>query len=176
MVTPEPIESRARFLAVLNDLTLSTSELIGSSPKLAAVLEDVKAVAVMDCAVLIQGETGTDEELIARVIHETSDQRHNRCVSISMLGELAASLAHEIKQPIAAALIDAKVCLRALADNRLDVEAAREAASRLVKDAMRADEIIKRTTGEALVAVDAVSLNYRDNLIRCREIAPQKWR
>jgi signal transduction histidine kinase len=116
MVTPEPIESRARFLAVLNDLTLSTSELIGSSPKLAAVLEDVKA----DSA--------------------------NQLLRLSMLGELAASLAHEIKQPIAAALIDAKVCLRALADNRLDVEAAREAASRLVKDAMRADEIIKRTT------------------------------
>ena len=66
--------------------------------------------------------------------------------AVRMLGELAASLAHEIKQPIAAALIDAKVCLRALADNRLDLEAAREAASRLLKDAMWADEIIKRTT------------------------------
>jgi signal transduction histidine kinase len=63
-----------------------------------------------------------------------------------MLGEVAASLAHEIKQPIAAARIDAKVCLRALADDRLNVQAAREAAARLVKDAMWADEIIKRTT------------------------------
>src|SRR6266850_3290484 len=62
--------------------------------------------------------------------------------AVRMLGELAASLAHEIKQPIAAALIDAKVCLRALADNRLDLEAAREAASRLLKDARWADEII----------------------------------
>jgi PAS domain S-box-containing protein len=65
---------------------------------------------------------------------------------VSMLGELAAWLAHEIKQPIAAARIDAKVCLRALADDRLDVQAAREAASRLIKDATRADEIVKRTT------------------------------
>ena len=65
---------------------------------------------------------------------------------VSMLGEVAASLAHEIKQPIAAARIDAKVCLRALGDNRLDVQAAREAAARMVKDAMSADEIIKRTT------------------------------
>jgi signal transduction histidine kinase len=55
-------------------------------------------------------------------------------------------LAHEIKQPITAAHIDAKVCLRALADDRLDLEAAREAASRLIKDAIRADEIVKRTT------------------------------
>jgi C4-dicarboxylate-specific signal transduction histidine kinase len=47
-----------------------------------------------------------------------------------MRGELAAWLAHEIKQPIAAARIDAKR-LRALADDRLDVQAARDAASRL---------------------------------------------
>jgi PAS domain S-box-containing protein len=65
---------------------------------------------------------------------------------VSLLGEVAASLAHEIRQPIAAAQVDAKVCLRALADDRLDVELAREAAARLLKDAMRADEIIKRTT------------------------------
>jgi PAS domain S-box-containing protein len=65
---------------------------------------------------------------------------------ISMLGEVAASLTHEIRQPIAAAHIDAKVCLRALADERLDLEAAREAADRMLNDAARADEIIKRTT------------------------------
>src|SRR5262249_54096561 len=58
MATCEPIGPRARFLAVLNNVTLSTSELIGSSPKLAAVLEDVKAVAATDCAVLIQGAIG----------------------------------------------------------------------------------------------------------------------
>src|SRR6185503_17514425 len=65
---------------------------------------------------------------------------------VDLLGEVAASLAHEIKQPIAAASINAKVCVRTLADDRLDVEGAREAASRLVKDVARADEIIKRTT------------------------------
>jgi PAS domain S-box-containing protein len=65
---------------------------------------------------------------------------------VSLLGEVAASLAHEIKQPIAAARIDAKVCLRALADDRLNLETAREAASRLVKEATMAGEIIQRTT------------------------------
>src|SRR5882672_10849741 len=63
-----------------------------------------------------------------------------------MLGEVAASLAHEIRQPIAAVRIDAGVCMRALADDRFDVHAAREAADRLVKGAIRADEIITRTT------------------------------
>jgi signal transduction histidine kinase len=63
-----------------------------------------------------------------------------------MLGEVAASLAHEIKQPIAAARIDAKVCLLTLGDDRLDLQAAREAAARMVKDATWADDVIKRTT------------------------------
>ena len=65
---------------------------------------------------------------------------------VSLLGEVAASLAHEIKQPIAAAQIDARVCRRALADDRLNLEAAREAASRLDKETTWADEIIQRTT------------------------------
>jgi signal transduction histidine kinase len=65
---------------------------------------------------------------------------------VSMLGEVAASLAHEIRQPIAAATIDAAACLRALADDRLDVPEARRAASRLMKEATWADEIITRTS------------------------------
>jgi signal transduction histidine kinase len=65
---------------------------------------------------------------------------------VGMLGEVAASLAHEIRQPIAAATIDAAACLRALADDRLDVTEARRAASRLVKEATWADEIITRTS------------------------------
>jgi PAS domain S-box-containing protein len=65
---------------------------------------------------------------------------------ISMLGEVAASLAHEIRQPIAALTIDATACLRALADNRVDVPEARRAASRIVKEATWADEIISRTS------------------------------
>src|SRR6201997_4739957 len=60
------------------------------------------------------------------------------------MGELTASLAHEIKQPIAAAVTDAKTCLRWLARDQPDTEGAREAASRTVKDAMRASDIINR--------------------------------
>jgi signal transduction histidine kinase len=63
---------------------------------------------------------------------------------ISTMGELAASLAHEIKQPISAALTDAKTCLRWLSRDQPDVPEAQEAASRLVKDATRATEIVNR--------------------------------
>jgi PAS domain S-box-containing protein len=65
---------------------------------------------------------------------------------VTTMGELAASLAHEIKQPIAAALLDANLCLRALADNRLDFVTACHAASRIVKDVVWADEVINRTS------------------------------
>jgi PAS domain S-box-containing protein len=63
---------------------------------------------------------------------------------VTTMGELTASLAHEIKQPITAAFIDAKTCLRWLARDEPEVPAAREAASRLVTDVTRAADIISR--------------------------------
>src|SRR6266852_7859292 len=44
-------------------------EIIGNSPRLKAVLESVRIVAPADSTVLIQGETGTGKEMIARAIH-----------------------------------------------------------------------------------------------------------
>jgi PAS domain S-box-containing protein len=61
---------------------------------------------------------------------------------VTTMGELSASLAHEIKQPIAAAITDANTCLRWLARDEPDMEEAREAAMRVVKDATRASEIV----------------------------------
>ena len=63
---------------------------------------------------------------------------------VTTMSELAASLAHEIKQPIAAAVTDANTCLRWLTRENPDVEEARQTASRMVKDATRAAEIIGR--------------------------------
>jgi len=60
------------------------------------------------------------------------------------VGELAASLAHEIKQPIAAAVLNAKTCVRWLQRDSPDVKEACEAASRTVKDATRAADIVDR--------------------------------
>jgi signal transduction histidine kinase len=63
---------------------------------------------------------------------------------VSSMGELTASLAHEVNQPIAATVTDAKTCLRWLARDQPDMDEARAAASRAVKDATRAAEIITR--------------------------------
>src|SRR6267143_1500135 len=63
---------------------------------------------------------------------------------VTTMGELTASLAHEIRQPISAAVTNAKTCLRWLGRDEPDVVEAREAASRLVKDVTRAADIISR--------------------------------
>ena len=47
-------------------------QIIGSSPALESVLEQLELVAATDSTVLIQGETGTGKELIARAIHKAS--------------------------------------------------------------------------------------------------------
>jgi PAS domain S-box-containing protein len=67
-----------------------------------------------------------------------------RVSRLTSMAELSASLAHEIRQPIAAAITDANTCLRWLARNEPDVEEARAAAMRVVKDATRASEIVSR--------------------------------
>ncbi len=63
---------------------------------------------------------------------------------VTTMGELTASLAHEVNQPITAAVTDANACLRWLTRDSPDVEEARAAAARIVKDAMRAADIVSR--------------------------------
>ena len=60
------------------------------------------------------------------------------------MGELTASLAHEINQPIAAAATDARTCLRWLAREQPDIGEARESAARMVNAVTRAADIIGR--------------------------------
>jgi len=100
---------------------------------------------------------------------------------LTMMGELTASLAHEIKQPIAAAVTDANTCLRWLTRDPPDMEEAREAASRMVKDTTRASDIISRirlmfnkeASQRELVDINAV-IQEMVGLVRnegCRKLA-----
>jgi PAS domain S-box-containing protein len=63
---------------------------------------------------------------------------------VTTVGELTASMAHEVNQPIAAAVTDANTCMRWLTRDHPDLEEARAAAMRVVKDVTRASEIISR--------------------------------
>jgi formate hydrogenlyase transcriptional activator len=75
---------------------MSTSELIGASPKFRAVLEDIRTVADADCSVLIRGETGTGKEVIARAIHDASPRRQHRFVAINCAAIPATLLESEL--------------------------------------------------------------------------------
>jgi len=58
-------------------------EIVGNSPALLAVLRAVEQVAPTDSTVLIQGETGTGKELIARAIHNRSARKDRALVSVN---------------------------------------------------------------------------------------------
>src|ERR1700689_527312 len=75
---------------------MANSSMIGSSPKFRAVLDEIDVVASSDCAVLIQGETGTGKEVIAQAIHEASPRRQQRFVAINCAAIPAALLESEL--------------------------------------------------------------------------------
>ena len=73
-----------------------TPALIGSSPKFRALMTVVETVAPVDSAVLIQGETGTGKEVIARAIHEASPRRNHRFVALNCAAIPSALLESEL--------------------------------------------------------------------------------
>jgi transcriptional regulator with GAF, ATPase, and Fis domain len=82
------VEARRKPMAIL--------DLIGSSAKFRALLHDVEMVAPVSSSVLIQGETGTGKEVIARAIHEASRRRHNRFVPLNCASIPSALLESEL--------------------------------------------------------------------------------
>lgn len=58
-------------------------EIVGSSPALKVVLENIRIVAPADSTVLIQGETGTGKEMIARAIHNLSPRKGNAFIKVN---------------------------------------------------------------------------------------------
>ena len=66
-----------------------------------------------------------------------------RASRLSTMGQLTASIAHEINQPLAAIVTNANACLLWLEAHRLDLEEARQAAARIVRNGHRAGDIVK---------------------------------
>ena len=70
--------------------------LVGASAKFRALLDEVNLVAPVDSTVLIQGETGTGKELIARAIHEAGPRRGNRFVALNCAAIPATLIENEL--------------------------------------------------------------------------------
>ena len=75
---------------------MASLDLIGSSPKFRALLNQMNLVAPVDCTVLVQGETGTGKEVIARAIHEASPRRNQRFVALNCAAIPSALLESEL--------------------------------------------------------------------------------
>ncbi len=70
-----------------------------------------------------------------------------RVARATTMGELTASIAHEVNQPLAAVVTNADACLRWLAAEAPDLDEARAAAQRIVRDGNRASDVIARIRG-----------------------------
>ncbi len=79
------------------------------------------------------------EEAVAKLRAELA-----RAAKVASLGVLTAAIAHEVNQPLAGIVTNASMCRRMLGVDPPDIERARESASRTIRDAERASEVIKR--------------------------------
>jgi C4-dicarboxylate-specific signal transduction histidine kinase len=92
---------------------------------------------------------GHNEELERRVVERTSALQEaqaelTRVSRLTTMGELAASIAHEVNQPLTAITNNGSACLRLLANRNLDSEVLQRALEEIVADGTRASAVIAR--------------------------------
>jgi PAS domain S-box-containing protein len=84
-------------------------------------------------------ERKTSEDALSKMRAELA-----HVARVSALGEMTASIAHEVNQPLAGIVINANACLRWLDGESPNLDGARGAAQRIIRDGKRAGEVIKR--------------------------------
>jgi PAS domain S-box-containing protein len=109
-----------------------------------SVRETAKAVPRAKGPILLVAcEDVTEQKRAAEAVRQAqADLAH--VSRVTTVGELTASLAHEVNQPIAAAVMNANSCVRWLAGEPPNIEEARAAATRIANDGTRAADIISR--------------------------------
>jgi C4-dicarboxylate-specific signal transduction histidine kinase len=85
----------------------------------------------------------TERKLAEEALHKTQAALAH-VTRVTTLGEMTASIAHEINQPLAAVVNNASACLRWLAGAAPNLEEARQSAALIIADGHRAGEIISR--------------------------------
>jgi PAS domain S-box-containing protein len=136
-LTNQKVDSEVEYRIVLPDGTIRYAHGIGH-PVLDA---NGNVVELVGTTVDITARKRYEEER-ARLRQLEADLAHiNR---VSMMGELSASIAHEVNQPLSGVVSNGSACMRWLAADTPNVEEAREAARRIVRDGKRAADIIAR--------------------------------
>jgi C4-dicarboxylate-specific signal transduction histidine kinase len=86
-----------------------------------------------------------------------------RVTRVTTLGELTASIAHEVNQPLAAVVANAEACLRWLDRETPDLTAARRSVEWVINDSSRASEVIRRVRALANKAdIEKAALDIND--------------
>jgi signal transduction histidine kinase len=116
------------------------------STKHVHALGEVKANAARDKEVIGTVMDLTERKRTEQALHD-AEADLARTMRLATVAELAASIAHEINQPLAAITTNAGACLRLLARRPAAVSDAREAAACIVADGTRAGEVIARIRG-----------------------------
>ena len=106
----------------------------------AVVLRDAEGKVVK----FVGTTTDIDDQKRAEEASRQAQGDLARINRVTTMGELTASLAHEISQPISGAITNASVCLRKLGRDKPDLDEVRAAVTRIARDAQRAAEIIDR--------------------------------
>jgi PAS domain S-box-containing protein len=128
---------------------------VGGELEYRIVLPDGSVKYVHSVAHPVLDDSGNVVEYIGTIMDVTERKRAEEALRqahaelahisrVTTMGELTASLAHEVNQPIAAAVTSANSCIRWLAGDVPNLDKARAAAERIVKDGTRAAEIISR--------------------------------
>jgi PAS domain S-box-containing protein len=112
--------------------------------------------------------TGTDITATIRADHAEQELRKAQAelahvTRVTTLGELTASIAHEVNQPLAAVIANAEACLRWLDRETPDLAAVRRSAEWVINDGIRASEVVRRVRALANKAdIEKVPLDVND--------------
>jgi PAS domain S-box-containing protein len=112
--------------------------------------------------------TGTDITATIRADHAEQALRQAQAelahvTRVTMLGELTASISHEVNQPLAAVVANAEACLRWLDREIPDLKAARSSVEWIIDDGNRASEVIRRIRALAnKTAIEKSPLDVND--------------
>jgi PAS domain S-box-containing protein len=162
-VIDQRVDSEVEFRIVLPDGAVKWVHGIGH-PVLNA---NGELVEVIGTTVDITERKHAEEERVRLHQLETDLEHINR---VSIMGELTASIAHEVNQPLSGVVSNGSACLRWLAGDTPNIEEARETARRIVRDGRRAAEIIGRI--RALTKRTAMPRGKLDLNETIREILP----
>jgi PAS domain S-box-containing protein len=108
----------------------------------------VSAARALDSSSSLQGIPAIIEDITERKIAEVAwhDARDalSRATRLTIMGELSASIAHEVNQPLAAIITNAQACQRFLGFSPPDLDEVKDAVGEIVRDGKRASEVLKR--------------------------------